>query len=141
MVKEAEQFAEQDKKRKEEAEIRNQADTLIYTAERTKTDLKDRIPADLGSKLDAAIKELKDALAGQDTELIKQKSEGLSTVLKDVGTMAYQQAAASSASGTSSSAGGQGTSSQSSGGPSEGPNVVDAEYKVNQDNESAKGPG
>ncbi len=131
MVKEAEQFAEQDKKRKEEAEIRNQADTLIYTSERTKTDLKDKIPSDLASKLDAAIKELKDALAGQDIELVRQKSEALSNVLKDVGTMAYQQAASSAAASSSSSqtpppTGGQGEQEA-------GPKVVDAEYKVNQD--------
>jgi molecular chaperone DnaK len=129
MVKEAEQYAEADKKKKEEAEIRNQADSLVYTVEKTKGDLKDKIPADLIAKLDAATKELKDALAATDIEAIKLKSEALSNVLKEVGTVAYQQAAAAQAppGGTATEQGEQQTTAQS-----EGQRVVDAEYKVDQ---------
>jgi molecular chaperone DnaK len=119
MVKEAEEFAEADKKKKEEAEIRNQADSLIYTVEKTKADLKDKISPDLVTKLDQATKDLKDALAGADVEVIKQKSEALGNVLKEVGTIAYQQAAAAS----------QATTTAPSG---EGQRVVDAEYKVDE---------
>ncbi len=126
MVKEAEQFAEADKKKREEAEIRNQADSLVYTVEKTKADLKDKIPAELISKLDVATKELKDALAGTDFEVIKQKSEALSNVLKEVGTVAYQQAAAAQAP--------PGAQPNSAEAPpqqgAEGQRVVDAEYKV-----------
>ncbi|MDA4129334.1 MAG: molecular chaperone DnaK [Thaumarchaeota archaeon] len=128
MVKEAEQFAEADKKKREEAETRNQADSLLYTVEKTKSDLKDKIPADLLTKLDNASKELKDAMAGADMDTIKQKSEALTNVLKEVGTVAYQQAAAAAAS-TASSAG----STTSSTDGSSGQKVVDAEYKVDQE--------
>lgn len=127
MVKEAEQYAETDKKKKEEAEIRNQADSLIYAVEKTKADLKDKIPQDMVAKLDAATKELRDALSGTDIEAIKQKSEALGNVLKEVGTMAYQQATASQ---TAAGPGGEKTSGES------GQRVVDAEYKV--DDEGSK---
>ena len=124
MVKEAEQYAEADKTKKEEAETRNQADSLLYTVEKTKSDLKDKIPADMLGKLDAAAKELKDALAGTDMNALKQKLESVSNVLKEIGTIAYQQAAA--ASGTTQGA----TSGTQEGGESK---VVDAEYKVDQE--------
>ncbi len=128
MVKEAEQYAEADKKKKEEAETRNQADSLLYTVEKTKSDLKDKIPADMLSKLDAASKELKDAMAGTDIEGVKQKVESVSNVLKEIGTIAYQQASASAAS--------QGAGTQSQGG--EEKKVVDAEYKVDQEGSPSK---
>jgi molecular chaperone DnaK len=130
MVKEAEEYAEADKKKREEAEIRNQADSLVYTVDKTKSDLKDKIPADLLTKLDNASKELKDAMAGADIDMIKQKSEALSNVLKEVGTVAYQQAAAASAASATSSSGG---STTSSGAEDSGQKVVDAEYKVDQE--------
>lgn len=126
MVKEAEQYAEADKKKKEEAEIRNQADSLVYTVEKTKSDLKDKIPADLIAKLDAANKELKDALAGADIEVIKAKSEALSNVLKEVGTVAYQQAAAAS----QPPGGAQPNEGEAPQQEAQGQQVVDAEYKV-----------
>lgn len=125
MVKEAEQFAEADKKKKEEAEIRNQADSLLYTVEKTKSDLKDKIPQELLTKLDAASKDLKDIISGTDVEAIKLKTEALTNVLKEIGTVAYQQAAASQASGTKSESG------------DAGQKVVDAEYKVDQEQQKS----
>src|SRR5487761_166548 len=128
MVKEAEQYAEADKKKREEAEIRNQADSLLYTVEKTKSDLKDKIPQDMLGKLDVAAKELKDALAGTEIEAVKQKLESVSNVLKEIGTLAYQQATASS----SSSSGASSDSQQP------GEKVVDAEYKVDQGTSQSK---
>ena len=127
MIKEAEQFAEADKKKKEEAEIRNQADSLLYTVDKTKSDLKDKIPEDLLTKLDNASKELKDAMAGADTELVKAKIESLSEVLKEIGTVAYQQAAAASAASAES----KGEQGKDAGGPEQ--KVVEADYKVDGD--------
>src|SRR5487761_548049 len=124
MVKEAEQYADADKKKKEEAETRNQADSLLYTVEKTKADLKDKIPQDMLGKLDVAAKELKDALAGTEIEAVKQKLESVSNVLKEIGTLAYQQATASS--------------SSSSGSQQPGEKVVDAEYKVDQGTSQSK---
>ncbi|HJW98304.1 MAG TPA: Hsp70 family protein, partial [Candidatus Bathyarchaeia archaeon] len=97
LVKEAEQFAEQDKKKREEAEARNNADNLVYTAEKTKKDLGEKITQDQKNSIDASVSALKDALAGTDFEKIKAKSDQLTKVLQDVGTVIYQQAAAEQA--------------------------------------------
>jgi molecular chaperone DnaK len=97
LVKEAEQFVEQDKKKREEAELRNNADNLIYTAERTKKDLEEKLTQDQKNKIDASVSALKDALAGTNFEEIKAKSDELMKVLQDVGTVIYQQAAAEQA--------------------------------------------
>ncbi len=97
MVKESEQFAEQDKKKREEAELRNNADNLIYTAEKTKKDLADKLTQEQNGKVDAAVSALKDALASNDMAQVKAKSEELQKVLQEVGTVIYQQAAAEQA--------------------------------------------
>jgi len=94
MMKESEQFAEQDKKRKEEAEIRNNADSLIYTAEKTKKDLADKLGKEQVERIDKAVAELREILSGKDITKIKAKNEELAKVLQEVGTVVYQQAAA-----------------------------------------------
>jgi molecular chaperone DnaK len=94
MVKDSEQFSEQDKKKREEAELRNNADSLIYTAEKTKKDLADKLTQDQTGKIDAAVAALKDASASNDMAQVKAKSEELQKVLQEVGTVIYQQAAA-----------------------------------------------
>jgi molecular chaperone DnaK len=88
MTKEAEQFAEEDEKRKKEVEVRNQADSLLYTAEKTKKDLADKIGKD---------QELRETLSNKDIDKIKSKTEELTKVLQEVGTAVYQQAAAKQA--------------------------------------------
>ena len=94
MMKEAEEFAEEDKKRKEEAEIRNNADSLVYTAEKTKKDLADKLGQEQVERIDKAVAELRETLSGKDIEKIKTKNEELAKVLQEVGTAVYQQAAA-----------------------------------------------
>jgi molecular chaperone DnaK len=123
MVKGAEEFAEEDKKRKEEAEVRNNADSLIYTTEKTKKDLAEKLTKDQMERLDGATDELRKAIAGKDVELIKTKSEILSKVLQEVGTAVYQQVAQERAKTE------QTTSGQPAQGES-GKKVVDAEYEV-----------
>jgi len=93
LIKDADQYAEQDKKKREEAEIRNNADSLVYTAERTKTDLTGKISPEEVGKIDAAVTELKNALATNDMTQVKAKSDTLQKVLQEVGTKVYQQAA------------------------------------------------
>lgn len=93
MIDEAEKFAEQDRKRREEAELRNFADNLIYTADKTKSDLKEKLSQDQIERIDKAISELKDALNGKDVDRIKAKNEQLSKVLQEIGAMVYQRAA------------------------------------------------
>lgn len=94
MMREAEQFAEEDKRRREEAEIRNNADSLIYTAEKTKKDLGDKLRKEHVERIDKAVAELRETLSGKDVEKIKAKNEKLAKVLQEVGTVVYQQAAA-----------------------------------------------
>jgi molecular chaperone DnaK len=93
MIKEAEQFAEQDRIRKDEAETRNQADSLIYTSEKTLKDLGDKITNEQKEKLEKAATELRTALSGKEFSTIKEKLEDLSKILQEVGTAAYQKAA------------------------------------------------
>ena len=92
MVKQAEQFADQDQKRKEEAELRNQADNAIYSAERLIKELAAKISKEQSEQVTKSISELREALAGKDVEVIKQKSDALQKVLQEIGTAAYQQA-------------------------------------------------
>ena len=97
LIKESEQFSEQDKKKREEAELRNNADSLIYTADKTKKDLVGKITEEQSGKIDAAVATLKDALASNDMVQVKAKSEELQKVLQEIGTVVYQQAAAEAA--------------------------------------------
>ncbi len=139
LIKDAEQFSEQDRKKREEAELRNNADSLVYTAEQTKTDLAGKITQEQTSKIDAAVTALKDALAAKDMAQVKAKSDELQKVLQEVGTMVYQQAAAEYAKqqgqqqpdqGSEAGAGPQPPPSSGPEGPSE-EKVVDSEdYKV-----------
>jgi molecular chaperone DnaK len=132
MIKEAEQFAEQDKKKREAAELRNTADTLIYTAEKTKTDLADKLTEDQKKTVDTAVSELKDALAGTNMDEVKAKSEHLTKILQDVGTAVYQQAASAAAAEQAKKAAG----AQESQGGANGKKVVDSDdYKVDESNE------
>jgi molecular chaperone DnaK len=94
LIKEAEQFSDQDKKKIEEAELRNNADNMIYTADRTKKDIADKLTPDQTTKIDTAISALKDALAKGEFAEIKSKTDALGKVLQEVGTVIYQQAAA-----------------------------------------------
>ncbi|MDR0461584.1 MAG: molecular chaperone DnaK [Nitrososphaerota archaeon] len=143
LIKDAEQFAEADKKKKEEAETRNNADSLVYTVERTKQDLADKLSGEETAKMDSAVTELKNAIASNDISQIKAKSDDLQKVLQEVGTKVYQQAAAEAAKQQQQqqqqAAGAQGQAGStyspsgeaSSNGNSDEPPVVDAEdYKV-----------
>jgi len=93
MVKQADQFAAQDQKRKEEAELRNSADNLIYSAERLTKELAGKISTEQSGQITKASLELREALAGKDAGTIKQKLEALQKLLQDVGTAAYQNVA------------------------------------------------
>jgi len=93
MIKEAEQFAEQDRIRKEEAETRNNAESMIYTAEKTKKDFESKLSKPDIEKIEKAISEVREALKGKDISKIKQKNDELAKVLQEVGTVIYQQTA------------------------------------------------
>ena len=91
-VKEAEQYAAEDAKLKEEVETRNQADQMVYQSEKTLGEMGDKIPADDKSKLQAGIDKLKETLKGQDTAAIKAATEELTQAFYAVSEKLYQQA-------------------------------------------------
>ena len=91
-VKEAEQYAAQDKKLKEEVETRNQADQMVYQSEKTLSEMGDKIPADDKAKVQAGIDKLKETLKGQDTAAIKAATEELTQAFYAVSEKLYQQA-------------------------------------------------
>jgi molecular chaperone DnaK len=104
LKKESEQFAEHDKKKKEEAEVKNEADNLIYTAEKlTQQDLKDKIKPDQIEKVNTAVKELKESITSNNIEEIKKKIEGLKNIVGEISTEAYRAAGAAATQQTSSS--------------------------------------
>ncbi|MCX7903776.1 MAG: molecular chaperone DnaK [Caloramator sp.] len=90
-IKEAEKYAEEDKKRKEEIEIRNNADSLIYQTEKTMKDLGDKLTADEKSKIDEKIKKLRDALNGTDVNAIKAASDELTQSFYEISSRIYSQ--------------------------------------------------
>ncbi len=115
LVKDAESFAEQDKKKREEAELRNEADSILYTTERTKRDLEGKVEKASLDRVDAAAQELRKSLEGKDSTAIREKNEALKKVLQEVGASVYQQAQKQPA---------------APGGAGDGSKVSDADYKV-----------
>ncbi|OQQ33771.1 molecular chaperone DnaK [Prescottella equi] len=99
MIKDAEAHAEEDKNRREEAEVRNQADSLVHQTEKFIKDNEDKVPADVREKVEAAITEVKTALAGTDIAAVKAAVEKLSTESQALGQAIYDAQAADSAAG------------------------------------------
>jgi len=91
MQKEAEAHASEDAKRKDEAEARNNADTMAYQAEKMLRDNKEKVPADLNTEVEGKINTVREALKGSDIEAIKRASQDLTTSLQKVGSAVYQQ--------------------------------------------------
>jgi len=98
-VHEAEQFAAEDKTRKEEVEVRNQGDTLVYQTEKQVAELGEKIASDDKAKIDGALNELKDKLKGSDIPAIKAATEELTKVFYDISSKLYQQAGGQGAPG------------------------------------------
>ena len=97
MVKDAEAHAEEDRKRREEAETRNQAESLVNQTQKFLADNDDKVPADVKSKVEGAVEEAKKALEGNDTATIKTAIENLSSVSQELGQAIYAASAAESA--------------------------------------------
>ncbi|RPJ54027.1 MAG: molecular chaperone DnaK [Methanobacteriota archaeon] len=126
MVKAAKEFEAEDQKRKEEVKVRNDADSLIYTAEKTLSELGEKLRPDQKERIETALKSAKAAFEGKETEQIRKETENLQKVLQEAGTAIYQEAAQKYAEEQAKA--GQ-TSGQSAGG-AEKENVVDADFKV-----------
>ncbi len=92
MVRDAEQYAEEDRQRREEAEIRNQADTLVYSTEKFLGENEDKVPEDIKSEVRSAIAEVRKALESNDTDAIRTASENAAKVSQKMGTAIYAAA-------------------------------------------------
>ncbi len=92
-VREAEQFAEEDKRRKEDLDTRNNADQMVYQSEKLLADSGDKLSDDDKSKISSAVEVLKDALKGEDINLIKSRQEELTKIFYEVSEKMYQQTA------------------------------------------------
>ena len=125
MVKEAEAHAEEDKKRREDAETRNSAEQQAYSIEKLLKDNKDKLPEDVHSEVSEAVSDLKKALEGDDIEPVKTAQEKLSSVAQKVGEALYQADAAAQAAGDASASAGS-TSSDDE-------DIVDAEIVDDED--------
>ena len=118
MVKDAEAHAEEDKKQKEEVEVRNQTDSLCYSTEQTLNELGDKVSADVKSKAETAIADAKKALEGSDVEAIKAAGESLQSVAYELAQVVYADA--------------QQQTDGAAGAPADD-DVVDADYEVVDD--------
>ena len=127
MVKEAEQNAATDRERREKIDRKNQADSLVYQAEKQMSDLGDKVPDADKTKVDGLVKDLRDAIAKEDDDRIKTLTTELQQALYTIGTNIYQQAGGAGAApgdGTG-TPGGSGGTSQSTG---TGDDVIDADF-------------
>ena len=126
MVRDAESFAEADLKRKEEVELRNQADSVIYQAEKTIKDLGDKADKEKVDIVNKGVEELKEAVKGGDMELIKQKLEAVTQPLYELTTLLYQQKSEQQQPGADQ------TGDEAKDGKKD-ENVVDADYEVKEE--------
>ncbi len=127
-VKEAEQFAEEDKKKKEAIEARNQADSLVYQTEKTLGELEDKISAEEKSTVEEKLAAVKKALEGDDTEQIKKSSEELTAAFHTLSEKMYQQAGQQNAEANAGNDAGENSQNNDD-------DVVDADYEVVDDEE------
>ena len=132
-VQEAERFANEDKKRKEEVETRNQADSLVYQTEKTVKDMGDKISEADKAKINSEVENLKSALNGTDTAAIKAATEKLTEVSYDVFGRVYQQEAAQNG-GNPGGGFNPGDMGGNAGAKKDDDGVVDADYEVVDDN-------
>ena len=130
-VKEAEQYAAQDKKMKEEVEVRNQADQMVYQSEKTLSEMGDKIPADEKAKVQSALDKLKETLKGTDTAAIKADTDALTQAFYAVSEKLYQQA------NPQGGAAGPDMGAQGDGGAQQG-QYYDADYKVVDEDDQNK---
>jgi molecular chaperone DnaK len=91
MMADAEKYADEDRRRREEAEVRNRAETLTYTTEKFLSENADKVPADVTAEVNEAISEVKKALDGTDTEAIKTATEKAAQVSQKMGAAIYAQ--------------------------------------------------
>ena len=128
-VKEAEQYAAEDAKIKEKVEVRNQADQMVYQAEKTLNEVGDKVPESEKEPIKAGVEKLKETLKGEDTDAIKAATEELTQLFYKMSEKLYQQQAPQ---------GNPNMGGQPGGDPNGGQQYYDADYKVVDDDEQNK---
>ncbi len=124
-VKEAEVYAEEDKKRREEVDLRNEADSMVYQTEKSLNEFGDKVTAEEKGQVQPKIDALKEALKGTDAEKIKSAKEELQTAFYAIAERVYKEQGAAANAAAGASVSGEGTSSSAGGDD----NVVDVDYK------------
>ncbi len=131
-VKDAEAHASEDKKKKEEVEVRNNAESLVYSSQKTLDDLGDKISGEEKAKVEAEIENVKKALETNNVDTIKEATEKLTTVFYQISEQLYKQTAANNNGATGANAEGQNTDA----GANNNGNVYDADYKVENEDDN-----
>jgi len=127
MMREAESHAEEDRKRREEAEVRNNADTLVYQTEKLLKEQGEKATPEDRTAIEDALKSVKEALAGTDVDAIKRAHESLISASQNFASRLYQQAAAQAQGGAGGAGGAPGGDASAAGGPAAEEEVADAE--------------
>jgi molecular chaperone DnaK len=133
MVRDAQEHAEEDRKRREEVEVRNDAEALTFQAERVLKDLGDKVSAEDRAEVETKVASLREALKGSDVDAVRSGMTSLAETLQRVSTTAYQAAAADSAAGDGSGSDGAGGDGSAEGAAPEtdgaGEETVEGEFK------------
>ncbi len=131
MVKEAEKFGQEDKEKREAVDVKNQADSTIYQTEKQLKELGDKIPVPVKEKVEAKLKEVKDAVAGGSTQTIKDALAALNEEVMQIGQSLYSQGGGSAPGGgpAAPEGGADGPTEGGNGGaPGGGDDVIDADF-------------
>jgi molecular chaperone DnaK len=126
-VREAEMHAEDDKKKQEEIQVRNDADSMIYTSEKTIEELGDKVDPEQKTKIEGLVKELRELVGGEDIAAIKAKTEELTKVVQEVGAKIYQEAQAAQQAQQQAQQDAQGAQESQKG---KDDDTIDADYEV-----------
>jgi len=132
MIKEAERYAEEDRKKKELVEAINEADGVIYVAQKTLEELGDKVSKEDKDKVEAMIRDLRAKIEAKETQAIKTTTQQLVKLLQTVGSTVYQRVSAQHAAGAGGSAGPTGSNSSSTTTQEKAKEYVDADYKVKE---------
>lgn len=135
MIKDAERYAEEDRKKKEKIEAKNKADSLIYQTEKMLADLKDKISKDDEDRIKKEVENVKAAIQSDDTEKIQKATDDLTKVFYDISSRLYQQSAQANP-GNQSFAGTNPNTEQAGTSQNKDEKVVDADYKVVDDEDN-----
>ena len=138
MMKDAERQKEEDEKRKAEVELRNEADSLVYTSEKTMSELGDKISKEQREQVEKASDKLKESLKGTDMAMIKEDTDGLMKALHEVSAVVYQEAQKQAAAAQEAGQQNAGEAAEAGGKAEQEGEFVDVEYDVKDEEEEQK---